>query len=189
MTTVFTAVLYEQGAVSAAFGCANGQQAYAVWQDGAALGAKDVDKMVHVLELAAQTGCPVVTFYQSAGAMLAEGLDALTASAKLNSAIAQVSGVVPQVAVVLGVCGGTSALAAANADVCIMAKGSRAVLYPALHLRSQGGIRWKVPAPRPLPPRPAWPLWWRMTLPAAAPGCRPCGGPAACQQPGRFGLL
>ena len=55
-------VLYEQGAVSAAFGCANGQQAYAVWQDGAALGAKDVDKMVHVLELAAQTGCPVVTF-------------------------------------------------------------------------------------------------------------------------------
>ena len=47
-------VLYEQGAVSAAFGCANGQQAYAVWQDGAALGAKDVDKMVHVLELAAR---------------------------------------------------------------------------------------------------------------------------------------
>ena len=131
-------VLYEQGAVSAAFGCANGQQAYAVWQDGAALGAKDVDKMVHVLELAAQTGCPVVTFYQSAGAMLAEGLDALTASAKLNSAIAQVSGVVPQVAVVLGVCGATSALAAANADVCIMAKGAELFFTPPFTSAAKG---------------------------------------------------
>ena len=55
---------------------------------------------------------------------LAEGLDVLTASAKLNAQIAKVSGVVPQVAVVLGVCGGTSALSAANADVCIMAEGA-----------------------------------------------------------------
>ena len=132
-------VLYEQGAVSAAFGCANGQQAYAVWQDGAALGAKDVDKMVHVLELAAQTGCPVVTFYQSAGAMLAEGLDALTAGAKLNSAIAP------------GVRGGPPGSRGAGGlrrhqragcgqRRCVHhGQGSRAVLYPALHLRSQGG--------------------------------------------------
>ena len=48
----------------------------------------------------------------------------LTASAKLNAQIAKVSGVIPQVAVVLGVCGGTSALSAANADVCIMAEGA-----------------------------------------------------------------
>ena len=71
-----------------------------------------------------QTGCPVVTFYNSVGAKLAEGLDVLTASAKLNAQIAKVSGVIPQVAVVLGVCGGTSALSAANADVCIMAEGA-----------------------------------------------------------------
>ena len=41
---------------------------------------------------------------------------------RLNAAIAKVSGVVPQVAVVTGVCGGTSALNAASADVCVMAK-------------------------------------------------------------------
>ena len=64
----------------------------------------------------------MVTFYDSVGAKLAEGLDVLTASAKLNATIAKVSGVVPQVAVVLGVCGGTSALSAANADVCVMAE-------------------------------------------------------------------
>ena len=116
--------LFADGAVSAASGYAAGQQAYAVFQNGEAVSVKDVEKNIKVLELAAQTGCPVVTFYDSIGAKLAEGLDVLNAAAKLNATIAKVSGVVPQVAVVLGVCGGTSALSAANADVCIMAEGA-----------------------------------------------------------------
>jgi len=91
--------LFADGAVSAASGYAAGQQAYAVFQNGEAVTVKDVEKNIKVLELAAQTGCPVVTFYDSVGAKLAEGLDVLTASAKLNATIAKVSGVVPQVAV------------------------------------------------------------------------------------------
>ena len=102
--------LFADGAVSAASGYAAGQQAYAVFQNGEAVSVKDVEKNIKVLELAAQTGCPVVTFYDSVGAKLAEGLDVLNAAAKLNATIAKVSGVVPQVAVVLGVCGGPSAL-------------------------------------------------------------------------------
>ena len=39
--------------------------------------------------MAAQTGCPVVTFYNSVGAKLTEGLDVLTVSAKLNAQIAR----------------------------------------------------------------------------------------------------
>jgi acetyl-CoA carboxylase carboxyltransferase component len=114
--------LFADGAVSAACGYANGQQAYAVFQNGAAVTVKDVEKNSKVLEMAAQTGNPVVTFYNSVGAKLEEGLDVLGATARLNAQIARVSGVVPHVAVVLGVCGATSALAAANADVCIMTK-------------------------------------------------------------------
>ena len=108
--------LFADGAVSAACGYAAGQQAYAVYQNGEAVTVKDVEKNIKVLEMAAQTGCPVVTFYNSVGAKLAEGLDVLTASAKLNAQIAKVSGVVPQVAVVLGVCGGTSALTQTSAS-------------------------------------------------------------------------
>ena len=130
--------LFDQGAVSAAFGCAGGQQVYTVWQNGEALGARDVDKVVRLLALAAETGCPVVTFYNSVGAKLAEGLDALTASARLNAAVARVSGVIPQVAVVLGVCGGTSALAAANADVCIMAQGAELFFTPPFTSAARG---------------------------------------------------
>ena len=131
--------LFADGAVSAASGYAAGQQAYAVFQNGEAVSVKDVEKNIKVLELAAQTGCPVVTFYDSVGAKLAEGLDVLNASAKLNATIAKVSGVVPQVAVVLGVCGGTSAL---------LPRATRR-LTPALPL---------------LPQRQAWPPSWPLTL-------------------------
>ncbi len=117
--------LFADGAVSAAFGCAGGQQTYTVFQSGDALTVRDVQRNIKVLETAAQTGSPVVTFYQAAGAVITEGLDVLTANSALSAAIAKVSGVIPQVAVVLGVCGGTSALAAAAADVCIMAQDAQ----------------------------------------------------------------
>ncbi len=114
--------LFSDGAVSAACGWANGQQVYAVYQNGDALTVKDVEKNIKVLQMAVATGNPVVTFYNAKGSVLTEGLDVVNATAKLNAEIAKVSGVVPQVAVVVGVCAGTSALAAANADVCVMAK-------------------------------------------------------------------
>ena len=111
--------LFADGAVSAACGYAAGQQAYAVYQNGEAVTVKDVEKNIKVLEMAAQTGCPVVTFYNSVGAKLAEGLDA---HGQCQAECDVLFRRIPQVAVVLGVCGGTSALSAANADVCIMAE-------------------------------------------------------------------
>ena len=132
--------LFADGAVSAACGYAAGQQAYAVYQNGEAVTVKDVEKNIKVLEMAAQTGCPVVTFYNSVGAKLAEGLDVLTANAKLNAQIAKVSGVIPQVAVVLGVCGGTSALSAANSDVCIMAEGAELFFTAPFTSAAKGGV-------------------------------------------------
>lgn len=71
--------------------------------------------------MAAETGNPVVTFYNSTGAKLEGGLELLNANSRLTAEIARISGVVPQVAVVTGTCAGTSAVQAAAADVCIMA--------------------------------------------------------------------
>ena len=120
--------LYSEGAVTAAFGSAAGQPTYAICQDGSAVAVKDADKTVKVLEMAAKTGNPVVTFYNSVGAKLEEGLDTLTASANVTAAIAKLSGVVPQVAVVTGVCAGPAAMQAAAADVCLMAKDAELFL-------------------------------------------------------------
>ena len=109
---VYTPLL-ASGTVEVAHGCAGGQPVHAVCQNGGALTVKDVEKQIKALEMACLTGNPVVTFYDAAGAKLDEGLDVLTAASRLNAAIAKASGVVPQVAVVVGVCGATAALAAA----------------------------------------------------------------------------
>lgn len=120
--------LFADGAVSAAYGCANGQSTYVVFQDGAPLGVQDLEKNIRVLKMAAETGNPVVTFYDSIGSKLEGGLDLLNATARLTAEIAKVSGVVPQLAVITGVCGGTAAIQAAAADLCIMAEDAELFL-------------------------------------------------------------
>ncbi len=128
----------KQGTVSAAFGSVNGCPAYCVEQNGGAMTAKETEKIIKVLDLAAKTGNPVVTCYNSKGADLKEGLAALTGAAALNARIAQISGVVPQVAVVTGVCGASAALAAASADLCIVTKDSELFLTPAFTAAAAG---------------------------------------------------
>ena len=120
--------LFTDGAVSAAFGCANGQSVYAVYQNGEPVGAADLDKTTRVLKMAAETGNPVVTFYNSTGAKLEGGLELLNANSRLTAEIARVSGVVPQIAVVTGTCAGTNAINAASADVCVMAEDAELFL-------------------------------------------------------------
>lgn len=112
--------LFADGAVSAAYGCANGQNVYVVYQNGEAVGVQDIEKNIRVLAQAAETGCPVVTFYDSIGAKLEGGLELLNANSRLMAQIARVSGVVPQIAVVIGTCAGSGAIHAAAADLCVM---------------------------------------------------------------------
>ena len=118
----------EDGAVIAGYGAAEGCPAYALEQTGAALAGGDIDKMIRVMDLAAKTGNPVVTFYDSKGSVLTQGPGALVDAAKLVEAGARISGVVPQIAVILGVCGASQAMAAAAADVTVMAKDAELFL-------------------------------------------------------------
>ena len=92
-----------------------------MFEDGSPVGVQDIEKNIRVLEMAAETGAPVVTFYDSTGAKLEGGLDLLNANARLTAEIARVSGVVPQVAVVTGTCAGTNAVDAAKQAASIVA--------------------------------------------------------------------
>lgn len=120
--------LFADGPVSAAYGSVGGQSVYAVFQDGRPLGVEDIEKNIRVLKMAAEVGAPVVTFYDSTGACLESGLALLNANSRLMAQIARVSGVVPQLAVVVGTCAGSAAVHAAAADVCIMAKDAELFL-------------------------------------------------------------
>ena len=118
------------GTVSVAFGSVAGNPSYAVQQTGGAMSSRDIAKMIKAIELAVKTGNPVITFYNSIGTILAEDLNALTDSANLISTISKASGVIPQIAVVTGVCAASQSIAAASADILIMDSNAEMFMTP-----------------------------------------------------------
>lgn len=105
------------------YGLINDAAVYAFAQDksvcSGAVGKAHAAKIQSIYRLAAQNGAPVVGVFDSDGARLGEGIDAMDAIAEIMATANELSGVVPQVAVVAGACIGSSALIAAAADVVI----------------------------------------------------------------------
>ena len=73
-------------------------------------------KLKKLYDLALKNGAPVVGIYDSLGGKLKEGNELLTAYGSVLNAVSTLSGVVPQISVVLSDCLGTSAITAASAD-------------------------------------------------------------------------
>lgn len=112
--------------VAAGFGTVNECAVYAFSQDvtvnDGAVSVAQCAKIKKIYDLAAKTGCPVVSIFDSNGVKLSEGFEVLSAYGELVKASASLSGVCPQIAVVAGACLGTSALIANMADVVVAVK-------------------------------------------------------------------
>lgn len=125
-TFVETDRLAEAAGVVTGFGYVDGVPVYAFAQNravvGGAVGREQAAKIAKVYELAAQNGAPLVAVFDSDGARLGEGVDAMDAIADILHRSHELSGVVPQIAVVAGACVGSAALIAAAADVVIKAE-------------------------------------------------------------------
>ena len=110
------------------YGLVNDAPVYAFAQDktvcSGAVGKAQAAKIKTVYRLAAQNGAPVVGVFDSDGARLNEGIDAMDDIAEIMAAANELSGVVPQIAVITGACVGSAALIAAAADVVIAAEGA-----------------------------------------------------------------
>ena len=81
-------------------------------------------KLSKVYNLAEKTGTPVVAIYDSKGVDLEGGGLTLDACAELLHRCSAVSGVVPQVSVVAGTCGGFESVCASLADICLMERNA-----------------------------------------------------------------
>lgn len=116
----------DKASVVAGYGLVEGGVVYAYSQDitvnSGAISASHAKKIEKVYELAAKTGCPVVCIYDSNGAKLDEANIMLEGYSKALKFANNLSGVVPQIALVLGTCAGISAMQAVSADFVIMSK-------------------------------------------------------------------
>lgn len=90
--------------------------------DDGAVTKAHAKKISKLYDLAVKTGCPVIAVFDSKGAKLSEANEMLDAYGEILAKSSRLSGVVPQVAVVLGTCAGTSALLACGADFLVMSK-------------------------------------------------------------------
>lgn len=115
--------------VVAGYGTVSGLPVYAFAQNpdfcGGAMSKAQASKIKKVYDLALKTGTPVVGFYQSNGGRLNEGNALLAGYGEVLNCASKLSGVVPQVSVILGNCLGTVALNAVSADFVIMSKDAK----------------------------------------------------------------
>lgn len=109
---------------AAGYGTIQGCPVYCFGQNsdiaGGAMSKAQAAKIEKVYAMAAETGLPVVGIYDSIGGRLKENGTLLTSYGNILRAANRLSGVVPQIAVILGPCIGTTALIAASADFVIM---------------------------------------------------------------------
>lgn len=112
--------------VTCGYGAVDGKLAFAFVQDSGrtkgAFGERHQKKIRSLYDLAIKNGAPVIGVFDSAGAVIYDGAAALAAYGSLMKSISEASGVIPQIAVIDGLCGGSSAVAASMFDFVITVK-------------------------------------------------------------------
>jgi acetyl-CoA carboxylase carboxyltransferase component len=91
---------------------------------GGALGEAHAGKIVKIMQLARKAGVPVVGLDDSGGARIQEGVLSLAGYGDVFHQNVAVSGVVPQISLILGPCAGGAVYSPAMTDFIIMARGT-----------------------------------------------------------------
>jgi acetyl-CoA carboxylase carboxyltransferase component len=118
---------YGDGVVSG-FGLIHGRRVFAAAQDaavmGGSLGEMHANKIVKVMRMALEYGCPFIALNDSGGARIQEGVDSLGGYARIFDANCEASGVIPQISVILGACAGGAVYSPGLTDFIFMTENS-----------------------------------------------------------------
>lgn len=114
---------YGDGIV-AGYGNINGRKVFVSSQDftvcGGAGGEEYALKMCRIIEMALQMKAPVININDSGGARIEEGISSLSAYSRLFYLNTIASGVIPQIALILGPCAGGASYSPALCDFVFM---------------------------------------------------------------------
>lgn len=119
-------------AVVTGYGAVNGVLVFAFAQDPSvskgALSEMHARKIKNIISMAMKADAPFVSFLDSCGMRLAEGMDALAGYGEVLALCSEMQGVIPHVCVVSGVCAGAMSFLPAFADYTIMLKNAELFL-------------------------------------------------------------
>ena len=115
------------------YGTVDGSLVYVYSQDAAVLGGSigemHAKKIVRIYDLARKMGAPVIAVLDSAGVRLEEAADALNALGEIMNSQIMSSGVIPQITVVFGTCGGGLSFIPALSDFALMSDGAKLFVH------------------------------------------------------------
>ena len=115
-------------AVVTGYGQVFGRRVFLFSQDstvfGGSLSGAVAERICKVLDLAGKYGCPVIGINDSGGARIQEGVVSLAGYAEIFWRNVQLSGVVPQLSLVMGPCAGGAVYSPAMTDFILMVEGS-----------------------------------------------------------------
>ena len=138
------------------FGQIDGRTVFVYAQDftvfGGSLSGAHAEKICKVMDLAMQTGAPIIGLSDSGGARIQEGVVSLGGYADIFLRNTLASGVVPQISVVMGPCAGGAVYSPAITDFTVMVDGSsymfvtgpnvvKTVTHEEIDLEGLGGAR------------------------------------------------
>ena len=86
---------------------------------GGSLGKVVADKICKILDLAIQTGAPVIGLKDSGGARIQEGVSSLDGYGRIFERNVRASGVIPQISVIMGPCAGGAVYSPALTDFVV----------------------------------------------------------------------
>jgi acetyl-CoA carboxylase carboxyltransferase component len=118
---------YSDGVVTG-WGTVHGRKVFVYAHDfrvfGGALGEAHAEKIHKLMDLAESAGGPLVSLNDGAGARIQEGVAALAGYGGIFRRNTRVSGVIPQISVMLGPCAGGAAYSPALTDFVFMVRGT-----------------------------------------------------------------
>ncbi|MCH7786120.1 MAG: methylmalonyl-CoA carboxyltransferase, partial [Chloroflexi bacterium] len=114
-------------AVVTGYGRVNGRMTFVYSQDftilGGSLSEAVAQKVCKVMDLAMNTGAPIVGLIDSGGARIQEGVDSLAGYSSIFHRNVRASGVIPQISVILGPAAGGATYSPALTDFVFMVSG------------------------------------------------------------------
>ena len=106
------------------YGTVDGRLVYAYAQDftviGGSLGEMHAAKICKVMDMAMKMGAPIIGINDSGGARIQEGIDALKGFGDIFYRNTLASGVIPQIAIIMGPCAGGAVYSPAICDFIFM---------------------------------------------------------------------
>ncbi|HXW77078.1 MAG TPA: acyl-CoA carboxylase subunit beta [Candidatus Eremiobacteraceae bacterium] len=115
---------YVGDGVITGYGDVDGRRVFVFSQDftvlGGSLGEVYAEKICKIMDLAVETGCPIVGVNDSGGARIQEGVVSLGGYAEIFWRNVQASGIVPQLSIIAGPCAGGAVYSPAITDFIFM---------------------------------------------------------------------